>query len=85
MDELALRLQGTGVEDGQLTFTGVHKITGALQLLATRIGRTLIGQKGLADHHLRSRTNAIQASVPQTLLVIDTDAFSHAYVRGAGA
>ncbi|MGH3565224.1 MAG: hypothetical protein ACRDRH_04170 [Pseudonocardia sp.] len=46
MDELALRLQGTGVEDGQLTFTGIHRITGALQLLATRIGRTLIGQEG---------------------------------------
>lgn len=46
MDQLELRLQGTGVEDGQLTFAGLNKITGALQLLATRIGRALVGQQG---------------------------------------
>jgi hypothetical protein len=46
MDQITLRLQGTGLQDGELTFAGIHKITGSLQLLATRIGRTLIGQHG---------------------------------------
>ena len=46
LDEFELRLRGTDVADGDLTFAAVSRITGALQLLATRIGRSLVGQDG---------------------------------------
>lgn len=46
MDEFVLRLSETTVEDGELTFAGSSRLTGAMQLLATRIGRGLVGQEG---------------------------------------
>ena len=46
MDEFELRLRGTDVADGDLTFAALNRITGALQQLATRIGRSLVGQDG---------------------------------------
>lgn len=46
MDEFRLTLRGTGVPDGDLTFAALNRITSAMQQLATRIGRSLIGQEG---------------------------------------
>jgi hypothetical protein len=48
IDKFTLALRGTGDADGELTFAALHRITGAMQQLATRIGRNLTGQEGLA-------------------------------------
>jgi len=46
IDEMELRLGGTGLADGEITFAGLASLTGALQQLAMRVGRHLTGREG---------------------------------------
>lgn len=43
---ITLRLSGTDVPPGEIALSDLASIAGALQLLATRIGRQLVGQTG---------------------------------------
>lgn len=45
-ESITLRLSGTDVPPGEITLGDLSSIAGALQLLATRIGRQLVGQTG---------------------------------------
>jgi hypothetical protein len=45
-ESITLRLSGTDVPPGEIALTDLASIAGALQLLATRIGRQLVGQTG---------------------------------------
>lgn len=45
-DEMTVRLSGTGLDDGEISFTGIAELAQAMQLLMTRIGRHLTGQDG---------------------------------------
>jgi hypothetical protein len=46
MDEWEMRLHGTGLADGEITFTGIAGLAQALQVLAIRVGRHLGGVVG---------------------------------------
>jgi hypothetical protein len=46
IDDMSLRLHGTGLPDREITFGGLEVLARALQLLALRIGRQLTGQDG---------------------------------------
>lgn len=46
MDQFEIHLEDTGMADGEITFAALGRITTAMQLLATRIGRDMIGQRG---------------------------------------
>ncbi|GAA1383910.1 hypothetical protein GCM10009613_13970 [Pseudonocardia kongjuensis] len=46
MDEWEVRLIGTGLADGEITFAGLADLAEALQVLATRVGRHLTGVIG---------------------------------------
>lgn len=45
-EDLTVRLGGTGLPDGEITFDGIAALAEALQLLAVRTGRYLVGQEG---------------------------------------
>jgi hypothetical protein len=45
-ESITLRLSGTDVPPGEIALSDLASMAGALQLLATRIGRQLIGQTG---------------------------------------
>lgn len=45
-ESITLRLSGTDVPPGEIALSDLASIAGALQLLATRIGRQLVGQTG---------------------------------------
>jgi len=46
IDEMELRLRGTDLADGEITFASLETLARALQLLAIRVGRHLTGQEG---------------------------------------
>ncbi|MCM3849990.1 hypothetical protein ND486_27750 [Pseudonocardia sp. DR1-2] len=46
VDEWEVRLSGTGLSDGEITFAGLADLAEALQALATRVGRHLAGVVG---------------------------------------
>lgn len=46
LDEMTLRLSGTGLDDGEIGFSGLAALAQALQHLTLRIGRQLTGQEG---------------------------------------
>lgn len=46
IDELELRLRGTDVPDGQIALSRLAELARALQGVATRLGRDLVGQQG---------------------------------------
>ncbi len=46
IDEIELRLRGTNLAGGEITFAGLSALAEAMQLLAMRLGRHLIGQEG---------------------------------------
>ena len=45
-DEMTVRLSGTGLDDGEISFTGIAVLAQSMQQLAMRIGRHLTGQDG---------------------------------------
>lgn len=45
-ESITLRLSGTDVPPGEIALSDLASIAGALQLIATRIGRQLVGQTG---------------------------------------
>lgn len=45
-ENLTVRLEGTGLPPGEITFSALSAVTGAFQELVTRIGRHLVRQPG---------------------------------------
>lgn len=74
IDNMNLRLRGTGLSDGELTFAGLEVLAHALQLLSMRVGRHLTGQDGAGRSTVAvERTTELRlrgTSVGSTVLAI---------------
>lgn len=88
-DEMTLRLSGTELQDGEITFSGLAELARALQHLTLRIGRHLTGQEGRGRSpavvqratELRLRGTAPGSTVLQ-VAIGDADALAATHASG---